>query len=60
MLDGQPLRLRDPHGEDWAEWPEDVRIRHVPTVQVRGVRAESAHKASGQAASSRMPQLSSG
>ncbi|WP_438033675.1 DUF5131 family protein [Sorangium sp. So ce204] len=53
MLGGQPLRLRDRHGGDWGEWPQDLRMRHVPTVQARRVRPEIALKALGQAASSR-------
>lgn len=24
------LRLRDTHGGDWSEWPEDLRVREVP------------------------------
>lgn len=54
MLDGQPLRLRNRHGGDWAEWPEDLRVRQVPTVRVPRVRPEIALKALGQAASSRI------
>lgn len=27
---GAPLKLRDKHGGDWAEWPADLRIRQVP------------------------------
>jgi hypothetical protein len=25
------LRLRDGHGGDWREWPEDLRVREMPT-----------------------------
>lgn len=24
------LRLRDPKGGDWSEWPEDLRVREIP------------------------------
>jgi protein gp37 len=27
---GQPLKLKDAHGADWAEWPEELRIREMP------------------------------
>jgi protein gp37 len=27
---GRPLALRDPHGGDWDEWPEDLRVRQLP------------------------------
>jgi hypothetical protein len=29
---GEPvrLRLRDPKGGDWSEWPEDLRVREFP------------------------------
>ena len=26
----QPLKLEDKHGGDWAEWPEDWRVRELP------------------------------
>ena len=29
---GQPLVLKDGHGGDWSEWPEDLRVREVPTA----------------------------
>jgi protein gp37 len=28
--DGELLGLKDRHGGDWEEWPEDLRIREVP------------------------------
>ncbi len=28
--DGKGLRLRDKHGGDWDEWPEDLRVREFP------------------------------
>ncbi|WP_338287145.1 DUF5131 family protein [Luteolibacter sp. LG18] len=27
---GSSLSLKDPHGGDWSEWPEDLRIREMP------------------------------
>jgi len=27
---GGSLRLRDPHGGDWVEWPADLRVRQFP------------------------------
>lgn len=27
------LDLRDRHGEDWSEWPEDLRVRNFPIVE---------------------------
>jgi protein gp37 len=27
---GRRLRLRDGHGGDWGEWPEDLRVREMP------------------------------
>jgi protein gp37 len=27
---GAPLRLKDRHGGDWREWPEDLRVREMP------------------------------
>lgn len=27
------LKLRDRHGGDWREWPEDLRVRQVPSVR---------------------------
>ena len=29
---GNRLRLVNSHGGDWSEWPEDLRIREVPTA----------------------------
>jgi protein gp37 len=28
--DGEPLRLKDGHGGDWNEWPEDLKVRQFP------------------------------
>ena len=28
---GQPITLRDSHGGDWSEWPEDLRVREIPS-----------------------------
>lgn len=30
VLDGVPIKLKDRKGEDWSEWPEDLRIREFP------------------------------
>lgn len=27
---GRAVKLRDPHGGDWVEWDEDLRVRQVP------------------------------
>ncbi len=27
---GQPISLTDTHGGDWAEWPENLRVRQMP------------------------------
>jgi len=32
VLTGDPLRLEDPHGGDWSEWPADLRVREFPDV----------------------------
>lgn len=32
---GQRIKLRDRHGGDWSEWPEDLRRREVPGVDRR-------------------------
>lgn len=29
-LDGEPYVLRDRHGGDWSEWPEELRVREMP------------------------------
>lgn len=34
---GGYLSLKDPHGEDMAEFPEDLRVRQMPTVAEAGV-----------------------
>lgn len=30
------VRLSDPKGGDWNEWPEDVRVREMPAYEPRG------------------------
>ena len=33
VFNGKPLKLKDRHGGDWKEWPDDrFRIREVPTM----------------------------
>lgn len=32
---GRRLKLRDGHGGDWIEWPEELRWREVPGVDSR-------------------------
>ena len=32
LLNEEPLVLRDGHGGDWTEWPEEFRIRDVPAA----------------------------
>ena len=27
---GHPVKLKDGHGGDWSEWPEDLRVREFP------------------------------
>jgi protein gp37 len=34
MLNGERLSLKDGHGGDWEEWPEDLRIREFPRKAV--------------------------
>jgi protein gp37 len=29
---GKPIRLRDPHGGDWSEWPKHLRVREFPIL----------------------------
>jgi protein gp37 len=29
---GVPLGLKDGHGADWTEWPEDLRVRQMPLL----------------------------
>lgn len=36
LVEGVPLRLRDGHGADWGEWPEDLRVREVPSAMALG------------------------
>lgn len=38
---GQPLELKDSHGGDWSEWPEELRIREMPKC-FRDYRSTSA------------------
>jgi protein gp37 len=33
---GMQQRLRDPHGGNWEEWPEELRIRKMPSALVPG------------------------
>jgi protein gp37 len=35
---GRRLKLRDRHGGDWREWPEELRRRQVPDVDFRRSR----------------------
>jgi protein gp37 len=30
VFEGEEISLRDGHGGDWSEWPEDLRVREVP------------------------------
>ena len=30
FYEGKPLDLEDKHGGDWAEWPEEWRVREIP------------------------------
>jgi protein gp37 len=30
-------RLRDSHGGDWSEWPENIRVREMPRVSEGGL-----------------------
>jgi protein gp37 len=30
VLNGEAMRLKDPHGGDWSEWPEHLRVREFP------------------------------
>ena len=32
VLEGEELKLRDSHGGDWSEWPEDLRVREMPAA----------------------------
>jgi protein gp37 len=29
----QAIHLRDRHGEDWSVWPEDLKVRQMPTME---------------------------
>ncbi len=37
---GREIRLRDGHGGDWSEWPDDLRVREMPGA-FRAMRVES-------------------
>ena len=30
VKDGKAMRLKDPHGGDWSEWPEHLQVREFP------------------------------
>jgi hypothetical protein len=30
FMGGRPVKLKDLHGGDWEEWPNELRIRQVP------------------------------
>ena len=30
VSEGKELKLRDSHGGDWSEWPQDLRVREMP------------------------------
>ncbi len=30
VIGGKPVRLSDPHGGDWSEWPAHLRVREFP------------------------------
>jgi len=32
FLDGKPLKLKDGHGGEMSEWPEDIRVREWPAA----------------------------
>lgn len=34
-----PGKLKDSHGGDWDEWPEDLRVREFPTLKLQEVAA---------------------
>ncbi|MGK4008385.1 DUF5131 family protein [Sorangium sp. So ce1036] len=57
LLDHSELQLRDRHGGNWSEWPDDLVSRHVPTVLLPGVRVrpEITQKAFGKFSRGRMP-----
>jgi protein gp37 len=40
---GQPLKLKDPHGGDWNEWPEGLRIRQFPLGFYRRYNVDGIH-----------------
>lgn len=37
MEGGQELHLRDGHGGDWSEWPEDLRVRQMPRAAITSI-----------------------
>jgi protein gp37 len=38
LLEGSTFKLRDRHGGNWFEWPDDLRVRQVPTENVGQAR----------------------
>jgi protein gp37 len=57
MEDGKPVELTDPHGGEWDEWPDDLRLRAVPPpVRDAGEGASKFDPASG----ARTPEVVSG
>lgn len=28
----EPMELKDPHGGDWSEWPDSLRVREIPSL----------------------------
>jgi hypothetical protein len=32
------MKLKDGHGGDWKEWPDDLNVRQMPTIVLPGVR----------------------
>ena len=43
VRDGHRLSFEDGHAGDWSEWPEEVRVRQMPDLEVDGVRRESCY-----------------
>ncbi len=44
-LGSAPIDLVDKHGGDWAEWPEDLRVRQLPVAwQIGGAPACDQHQ----------------
>jgi protein gp37 len=40
VVDGTPMKLKNPHGGDWNEWPGDLRVREMPSG-FRSLRVEA-------------------